>query len=102
MSNPPIPPANVPGGSFTAIRFPAQSRQAPVPATLPAELRQFLRAQQHASQQDWATIGDVVTGMVMVGPLAQQPSAGNAGRFYFATDSNKLFVDNGQAWIQVN
>jgi hypothetical protein len=34
----------------------------------------------------------------LVGLLSSQPPAGTANRFYFATDTNALYFDNGSAW----
>lgn len=35
------------------------------------------------------------------GTLAARPAAGTAGRFYYVTDQDLLYVDEGTAWVQV-
>lgn len=35
------------------------------------------------------------------GLFAARPSAGTAGRWYYATDTGALYADNGSSWIQV-
>ncbi|GMT42391.1 MAG: hypothetical protein IEMM0002_0802 [bacterium] len=43
-------------------------------------------------------------GRVTSGTLSGRPAAGAAQRFYYATDAQKLFYDNGTSWdeVQVN
>jgi microcystin-dependent protein len=40
-------------------------------------------------------------GMDYQGALADRPSAGSAGRFYFATDTGQQFRDNGSTWVEL-
>jgi len=39
---------------------------------------------------------------VAAGADANKPNAGFPSRIWFSTDTGKLFVDNGSAWIQIN
>jgi hypothetical protein len=43
-----------------------------------------------------------LVGGVLVGLLADLPSAGISGRMYHATDSDATFVDDGSAWVDVS
>lgn len=38
---------------------------------------------------------------VKVGTFANRPAAGNAGRIYYPTNSNMIFVDNGASWTPI-
>lgn len=37
-----------------------------------------------------------------IGTLAQRPSAGTAGRFWWATDDQRLYADNGSSWDTID
>jgi len=36
------------------------------------------------------------------GPIANRPSAGKAGRWYFATDTPTVSFDNGSSWVDLD
>jgi len=42
--------------------------------------------------------GNLIAGRCLVGTLASRPSAGESGRFYWATDNSTLYVDDGDSW----
>ena len=50
-------------------------------------------------------IGDgsnnLAVGRCLIGTLASRPSAGESGRFYWATDNSTLYVDDGDSWETV-
>ena len=37
----------------------------------------------------------------LFGAEADMPSAGEAGRFYYTTDTKKIFYDSGTSWVQI-
>lgn len=45
---------------------------------------------------------DTKTTGWLTGTLAGRPSAGTAGRFYYATDTGLLYHDNGSSWQTVH
>ncbi len=55
-----------------------------------------------ASQLDanWTALVNYINPREIVfGLLASRPAAGTSGRYYFATDTNQFFGDNGAAWV---
>lgn len=54
-----------------------------------------------ASQANSVALADYDPGEVRTGTLANQPTAGTAGRWYFTTDSNGVFYDDGASWILI-
>lgn len=44
---------------------------------------------------------DAITAAFVQGTLASRPGAGTDGQFYWATDTNELYYDNGSSWIPV-
>jgi len=51
-------------------------------------------------------IGDgsnnLLVGRCLVGLLSARPTAGEGGRFYFATDNSTLYVDDGDSWETIS
>lgn len=45
--------------------------------------------------------GNVLVGRVLQDTLANRPAAGIYGRFFRATDTGDMFVDNGSSWVAV-
>ncbi len=45
---------------------------------------------------------DLDENRILVGTLGARPAFGNAGRFYYATDTNEFFHDDGAAWVLLN
>jgi len=55
-----------------------------------------------ASQLDanWTALVNYINAReITFGLLASRPAAGVSGRYYFATDTNQFFGDNGSTWI---
>jgi len=52
---------------------------------------------------DWAytLLSDRSEEMILEGPDADKPEAEGKRRFYFATDTNKLYYDKG-SWVAIN
>ena len=48
----------------------------------------------------FATNAGGVTGF-QAGTFATMPAAGNLNRWYFATDTKKVYRDNGSAWVDM-
>ena len=83
----------------TANRFtPQQIGQPPLPHTLEGVLP-YLKKQQTVIQKLATSLSQVLTGMSMVGPDNQRPDPGNAGSFYYATDTAHLYEDDGNQWV---
>jgi hypothetical protein len=52
--------------------------------------------------QNWAAIATYVNAReITFGLLSARPTAGTAGRYYFATDNTILYADNGTSWTQI-
>jgi hypothetical protein len=54
----------------------------------------------NASAHHAKTADDEVYGLLRMGLDADKPAAGTAGRFYYATDTKKLYRDTGGAWTE--
>ena len=52
-----------------------------------------------AITQNAATLDNAA--MFLQGTLAARPAAALDGRFYLATDTGQLFLDNGSSWVQI-
>lgn len=85
---------------ITSNRMSASAQQPPLPKSA-AEVPAYLKAQQALLQQAQSRLSNVINSLSMVGTAAEQPPAGQAGRFYFAADTIHLFIDNGTAWVQL-
>lgn len=44
-------------------------------------------------------IDNQVYGLIQTGTIAERPIAGINERYYYATDENILYRDNGSAWV---
>ena len=82
-------------------RIPLQRQQTPF-STEPKKVVAYLKNQRRNLQIDWNKTAQAVNSLSNVGLLANLPPTGTAGRFYFATDTNTLFEDNGNGqWIPI-
>lgn len=80
---------------------PITSRRLAAQSTQPKK-HDDLYAERLARQQDYRQVSQAVNGMVITGTLAQRPPSA-VPRFYFATDTAKLYFDNGLGtWVQIN
>ena len=50
---------------------------------------------------DGDTSGTTIKHRHLSGAAAARPAAGEAGRFYYATDTKTLSVDNGTTWDRI-
>lgn len=46
-------------------------------------------------------IKSVLQATFLQGVVASLPAAGNSGRYYFATDTDELYLDNGASWENI-
>lgn len=53
--------------------------------------------------QNWTAHANYINAReITFGLLGSRPTAGTAGRYYFATDTGAFFADNGTAWVQLS
>ena len=43
-------------------------------------------------------VGKILVGRAIIDTIANRPSPGVSGRYFFATDNGQLFIDNITAW----
>ena len=87
---------------LTGNRFNPQALQPPVQlsdVSDPRSLLTFLQAQQQVIKTLTAALATVINASSGVGLLTDRPPPGNAGNFFFATDANHLYEDNGSTWV---
>jgi len=48
-----------------------------------------------------ANLQDLDTNRIFTGPIGSRPAAGDGDRFYYATDEQVLYYDNGGSWETV-
>ncbi|MBI5178811.1 MAG: hypothetical protein HZA04_06085 [Nitrospinae bacterium] len=70
-----------------------------VEATLPHGLRTSLYGSEYKAEYD-ANLALLDPDRITSGTLAGRPAAGAAKRFYYATDQNTLYYDDGTVWTQ--
>lgn len=77
-------------------RIPGQRQQAAAVKLTPYESKQ-----RRNLQFDWRKLTGAINQMIMSGPAASLPPAGQANRIYVATDTFYLYFDSGNGqWIQ--
>lgn len=65
------------------------------PLALPAAVRTFISNQGESSQYNYSQLVNSFSDFVNAGTATQLPTPGLQGRHFFATDSNTLWLDNG-------
>ena len=84
----------------TVSRVPTQRQQAVLPSD-PEQTRNYLLNQRRDLQRDWRITAEAVNEISNTGAAADLPPTGMAGRIYLATDTNYLYVDNGNGhWVR--
>jgi len=58
-------------------------------------------ARDHEARHAFGGADDLLTSNFSAGTQAARPGAGTAGRYYFATDTGRLYRDNGSTWALV-
>jgi hypothetical protein len=69
---------------------------------LEPELKKLLKDLSLVVSNSVSEVNDRVNQGQAAGADANKPNAGFPSRIWFSTDTGKLFVDNGTAWIQIN
>jgi len=70
-----------------------------LPKDAPPDVLRYLKEQQNLLTQQWANMTQVLQSISMQGSLAERPTAGSAGRTYYATDNSHYYFDNGSSWV---
>ena len=71
------------------------------PLALPASVRTFISNQGESSQYNYSQLVNSFSDFVNAGTANQLPTAGLQGRHFFATDSNTLWLDNGNTQVPI-
>jgi hypothetical protein len=66
-----------------------------IPANLPPEVAQWAKAFQDAQRDNYFVLANRLQDLVISLPIADQPAANGTLRFFFATDTNTLYFDDG-------
>lgn len=61
-----------------------------------------IATRKHSDLQDLTVVDDHTQYSLMVGTLADRPTASVNGRLYYATDNLDLYLDDGSAWTTVS
>lgn len=53
------------------------------------------------NSNQWIEVANNATPAMMSGSISTRPAASTTGVYYFATDTNRLYLDTGSAWQEV-
>jgi hypothetical protein len=74
----------------------------PSPPTKPEDLKTWAVSLYKAIQNMMTAVIRRHHDMIIEGVVADMPSANGSRRFYFATDTSKLYYDGGASWVILN